>query len=54
MKHYRLTLRQCKHLNGIDQRDMIEALYKKQSYGKVLTFETEEEYHKWLTKSMSD
>lgn len=53
MKHYGLTIVQCKHLNGIDQRDMIEALYKRQSYGGKVQFKTEAEYNEWLTKSRS-
>lgn len=59
MKHYRLTLPQCKDLNAYDQRMMIEALYidykefKKQR--DVLTFDTEEDYQKWVrTKSQSN
>lgn len=53
MKHYKLTLPQCKHLSTFDQSSMLEALVSKAANDKVATFETEQEYQAWLMTSTS-
>ena len=52
MKHYHLTLPECKRLNTYDQAQMIQALIDPITIGNTITFATEEEYLEWRrTKS---